>query len=113
MKELLEKVRGLVPFVWDGSKVEFGGETKLRDKEPFVERYTWQEGWREEGKLLLDAFGEITGKVIRVYSSGVRGVEPREEVEKHDNGEPYYVLRYEVKFDTEESEWAALYRIEK
>ncbi len=111
-KELLEKVREYVPFVRDTSQVEWGG-THVPLKEGYIDTYRWQEGWREEGCLLLDASGEVVDKVVHVHTNGAKGVDPWEEEKDFQGGEPCYLLAWNVKFDTDEEEWAALYRIEK
>ena len=113
MRQLLEKVRGLVPFVWDRSKVEFGGACEPPKGEFFMDTYSWQNGWRERGRLLLNEEGDPVGTVVHIYSSGIRDVAPREVEEHYSEEEAHYLLSYCVKFDTEEEEWAFLYRIEK
>jgi len=112
MEKLLKKVRRFVPFVWNKSKVNFGGDHVL-PKESYTRNYRWQNGWREEGQLLLDINGAIVGDVNHVYTSGATNSPEWEEAESFHKGEPAFLLYYSVKFDTEEEEWASLYRIKK
>ncbi|MFA6984557.1 MAG: hypothetical protein WC276_11475 [Sedimentibacter sp.] len=111
-KEILDKVREHVPFVWDTSRVEFGG-THVPLDESVIRTHKWQNGWREEGHLLLDANLQPTGKLYHVHTNGARGIEPWEEEKDFQGGEPCYLLAWDIKFDTDEEEYAALYRIEK
>jgi len=112
MEKLLKKVRRYVPFVWNESRVSFGGDHVL-PKESYTRNYRWQNGWREEGELLLDNNGSIVGDIVHVYSNGVNGTSDWEEIESFPTGEAAYLLYYNVKFDTEEEEWATLYKISK
>ena len=112
MEEILKKVRRFVPFVLDESRVNFGGDHVL-PKESYTRNYRWQNGWREEGQLLLDINGTVVGDVIHVYTNGVNGASDWEEIESFPKGEPAFLLYYSVKFDTEEEEYATLYQISK
>jgi hypothetical protein len=109
--DILQKVRELVPFVRDWSKVEFGGDHVLV-QESYIKTHSWQNGWREEGRLLLDAQGNPIGTIYHVESNG-RGEQWEGKPDVYPNGNAVYLLAYNVKFDTEEEEWATLYRIEK
>jgi len=110
--EILQKVRKLVPFVRDESNVKFGGTCTLYpENDSYVKTHRWQNGWREEGNLILDCNSNLIGKVYEMDSNG-RG-ESWETVRSYPDGVPAYFLEYSVKFDTEEEEWASLYRIEK
>jgi len=112
MEEILKKARRFVPFMNAHSKVEYGGD-HVPLKESYIDTYSWQNGWWEEGVLFLSSDGEIVGKVIHIYSSGVCGVESHETEEDHPQGEACYLLYYNVKSGTENEEWATLYRISK
>lgn len=111
MENILLKVRKLVPFVRDWSRVEFGGE-HIPIKESFIKTHRWQNGWREEGQLLLDVNGNPTGIVHHDESNG-RGETWEGEPDVYPEGEPVYLLSYDVKFDTEEEEHAFLYLLEQ
>ncbi len=113
MEELLTKVRGHVPFVSDQSQVKFVGEHELVDKS-WVKIHTGYNGWRKEGQLLLDVNGDIVGKVTHVRSSGsTDGVEVLMAEEYYPDGEAYYLLSYDIKFNTEKEEHASLYWMRK
>ncbi|MFA6984556.1 MAG: hypothetical protein WC276_11470 [Sedimentibacter sp.] len=110
MNELLEKVRGLVPFIKSESRVEFGGACMPIDR-AYISTCHWWNEWRERGYLLLNEEGEPVDVVIRTYSSSVeRGID-RETKEYYPEGEAHYLLSYFVKAGAEEEEWAFLYRI--
>lgn len=109
--EILEKVREYVPFVWDESKVEFGGD-HVPIQESYIKTYQWQNGWREEGELLLNANGDPIG-IIRHFGANGRGEQWEDDPDVYTDGEVAYLLSYNVKFDTEEEEWATLYQIKK
>lgn len=111
METILQNVRELVPFVREWSKVEFGGDHVLI-QESYIKTHRWQNGWREEGQLLLDVNGNIVGTVHHDESNG-RGEQWKGEPDVYPDGEPVYLLSYNVKFDTEEEEWAKLYKLEK
>ena len=112
MEKLLKKVRRFVPFVLDESRVNFGGD-HVPLEESYIDTYSWQNGWWEEGELLLSSDGEVIGKVAHIYSSGVVGIEPREVEEEYPQEEACYLLYYNVKFGTDKEEWATLYKISK
>jgi len=111
--KLLEKVKSYVPFVYGFSDVEYKGKIDVSDVESYTRTHKWQNGWREEGQLLLDINGAIVGDVIHVYTNGAAGSPEWEEAESFPKGKPTYLLFYNVKFDTEEEEWASLYQIKK
>jgi len=112
MEEILKKVRQYVPFMLNSSKVEFGG-VRVPLKESYIDTYSWCNGWWEEGVLFLSSDGEIVGKVVHIYSSGVAGREPREVEEEHPQGKAHYILYYNIKNGTDNEEWATLYQISK
>jgi hypothetical protein len=109
MENILQKVRDLVPFVREWSKVELGGE-HIPVKESYIKTHRWQNGWREEGQLLLDADGNPVGTVHHDESNG-QGEQWEGKPDVYPGGEVFYLLSYSVKFDTEEEEWASLYRL--
>jgi hypothetical protein len=109
METILTVVRDLVPFVRDWSKVEWGGD-HVPIEESYIKTHHWQNGWREEGQLLLDAKGDPVGTVYHVQSNG-RGETWEDEPDIFPEGKPKYLLFYNVKFDTEEEEWACLYKV--
>jgi len=117
METILQNVRELVPFVREWSKVEFGGDHVLV-QESYIKTHSfcsrWQNGWREEGQLLLGADGNIVGTVHHYESNG-RGGTWEGVPDVYPAGEPTYLLSYDVKLDTEEEEWewAKLYKLEK
>jgi len=110
MEEILKKARRFVPFMSDHSKVEFGGAHVFPRE---TRSYRQLRDWREEGYLLLDASCSIVGPVTCIYSSGAMGTSSWETVDNFPEGEPAYLLYYNVKFDTEDGEWATLYKISK
>jgi hypothetical protein len=110
MENILQKVRGLVPFVRDWSQVKYYGECHDYVDESYTKTHRWQNGWREEGQLLLDAQGNPIGTVYHVESNG-RGETWEDEPDIFPEGKPKYLLFYNVKFDTEEEEWACLYKV--
>lgn len=111
METILQKVRDLVPFVRDWSKVEWGGD-HAPIKESYIKTHRWQNGWREEGQLLLNADGDPVGKVFHNESNG-QGEQWEGKPDVYPGGEVFYLLSYDVKNDTEEEEWANLCRIEE
>lgn len=111
METILQNVRELVPFVRDWSKVEFSGNHVLI-KESYIKTHRWQNGWREEGQLLLDVNGNIVGTVHHDESNG-RGEMWEGKPDVYPDGEAVYLLSYNVKFDTEEEEHATLYRLKR
>jgi hypothetical protein len=111
MENILQKVRGLVPFVRDWSKVEWGGD-HVPIEESYIKTHRWQNGWREEGQLLLDVNGIPVGVVCHDESNG-QGEQWEGKPDVYPGGEAVYLLSYDVKNDTEEEEWASLYRIKE
>ncbi len=110
MEEILKKARRFVPFMSDHSKVEFGGDHVFSRE---TRSYRQLHDWQEEGHLLLDASCSIVGPVTCIYSSGAMGTSSWETVDNFPEGEPVYLLSYNIKFDTEGDESATLYRIKK
>lgn len=110
--EVCEKARKFVPFVMKGSRVKYGGSCDLyKDHEAYIKNYQWQNGWRESGSLLLDRNVHIVGKVFHMFANGTGWSSETEK--EYPKGRPYYLLEYEVIFDTEEREYAYLYKIKK
>lgn len=105
--ELLEKVKELIPFRDESSKVEWGGSHVKETVHPYVDHYTWSNGWQEEGLLHLNDAGEVIGVVDIIHSNPHE--EWREEWVSDIRGDVKYILSYELKHDTEVEEYAALY----
>jgi len=108
---LLQKVRALIPFVLDSSKVEWRSLPFALDYyEAHIHKHTCHYGWWEEGLLPLDREGNPVG-TITIYYTNKQGKEWNEE-HNYPEGEVFYLLSYNVRFNTyKKEEYAFLFKI--
>jgi len=110
-EELLKKVKDYVPFRKEDSTVRWGGFHVPVDGS-WTRVHRWEGGIEKEGQLLLNKDGELIGKVYHVYSSGVAGTKPYEELEEYPQEEACYLLYYNIAFDPmRDEDYACLYEL--
>ncbi|HPU43682.1 MAG TPA: hypothetical protein PLS98_05675 [Dictyoglomaceae bacterium] len=105
----LEKVKSLVP----GTEIKFGGTHKPIKESVIWLRYFKAGGQREEGCLLLNSEGELTGNLTRFTSFIGIPKENQEVKEYYPAGEPVYLLKYDIGDSLRGREQATLYQISK
>ena len=108
-EKLLEKVKSLVP----GTEIKFGGNHKPIKESVIWLRYFKAGSQREEGCLLLNSEGELTGNLTRFTSFIGISKEDQEVKEYYPAGEPVYLLIYDIGDSLRGREQVTLYQISK